>query len=625
MRSRMLAWIPFIRTAPPDNAQKNADGFVPYKSADELLATPRRQLLLENIWHRTSVNREQFNKLYLSPIKRYAEIVQQLPASENHHHAYLGGMIDHGLEIIAYALKLRQSFVLPVGSTPEVQSAQSEAWSAAVVFAALLHDIGKVAVDVKVQLRSGNIWRAWDGPMKEDYRFQYVKGRQYKLHGAAAGLLYTQVIPSEVMNWLSQYPELWGALLYVLAGQFEHSGVLGDIVVRSDQASVAHELGGNPDRAVAAPRNTLQRQLLDGLRYLMKNELKLNQPEASDGWITADAIWLVSKTVSDRLRAHLLSQGIEGVPDRNSTLFNVFQDNGLIVANPAGKAIWDAEILSPTGWKNTFTFLRVSPSLIWSAGEDRPEPFGGSVQVLNEEPAESESPNLAPLAHAAEDLAEKPSCNVQQGDVVAVEPPVTKPAAADDHGAHATEMDDTDYLLDLMDMREAPMTSVPAPAMPGRSEVQPAEPEDQPVTAPATTIAGPAGGTLGHQFMHWLKVGVGTHKIIINDAKAKVHTVNGTAFLVTPEIFRRYAQEHPTLFSAKAGEGQPWLQVQKSFEKLKLHVKKNNGHNIWTCEVFGPRKTKTLKGYMLKKPGDVFTTEMLDNPNLKLCESQDEH
>ena len=41
---------------------------------------------------------------------------------------------------------------------------------------------------------------------------------------------------------------------------------------------------------------------------------------------------------------------------------------------------------------------------------------------------------------------------------------------------------------------------------------------------------------------------------------------------------------------------------QKSFEKLKLHVKKSNGHNIWTCEVFGPRKTKTLKGYMLKNP-----------------------
>jgi hypothetical protein len=53
-------------------------------------------------------------------------------------------------------------------------------------------------------------------------------------------------------------------------------------------------------------------QLLDGLRYLLKEELRLNQPQASDGWLTQDALWLVSKTVLDRLRAHLLSQGIEG-------------------------------------------------------------------------------------------------------------------------------------------------------------------------------------------------------------------------------------------------------------------------------------------------------------------------
>lgn len=33
------------------------------------------------------------------------------------------------------------------------------------------------------------------------------------------------------------------------------------------------------------------------------------------------------------------------------------------------------------------------------------------------------------------------------------------------------------------------------------------------------------------------------------------------------------------------------------------------------------RETKSLKGYLLKKPGDVFTTEMLDNPNLSYGKS----
>ncbi|MBN0189649.1 TraI domain-containing protein, partial [Pseudomonas aeruginosa] len=100
------------------------------------------------------------------------------------------------------------------------------------------------------------------------------------------------------LDWLSDYPALWAPLLYVLAGQYEHAGVLGELVVQADRASVAQELGGDPARAMAAPKHALQRKLLDGLRYLLKEQLTLNQPEASDGWLTEDGLWLVSKTVS---------------------------------------------------------------------------------------------------------------------------------------------------------------------------------------------------------------------------------------------------------------------------------------------------------------------------------------
>ena len=63
------------------------------QSAAELLATARRQKLLEHIWQRTSLSRRQFGTLYLAPMQRYAELVQQLPASESYHHAYPGGML----------------------------------------------------------------------------------------------------------------------------------------------------------------------------------------------------------------------------------------------------------------------------------------------------------------------------------------------------------------------------------------------------------------------------------------------------------------------------------------------------------------------------------------------------
>jgi hypothetical protein len=50
----------------------------------------------------------------------------------------------------------------------------------------------------------------------------------------------------------------------------------------------------------------------------VRDRFKLNQPQASDGWLTEDALWLVSKTGCDKLRAHLLSHGIAGVPEKNT-------------------------------------------------------------------------------------------------------------------------------------------------------------------------------------------------------------------------------------------------------------------------------------------------------------------
>ncbi|MGI0679235.1 MobH family relaxase, partial [Pseudomonas aeruginosa] len=372
---------PPVTAAPsPAPATDLPKGLMRPESAASLLATPRRQKLLEHIWQRTSLSRRQFATLYRTPLERYAELVQAFPASEAHHHAYLGGMLDHGLEIVAYSLKLRQSHLLPIGANPEDQAAQSEAWTAAVAYAALLHDVGKIAVDLHIELADGSTWHPWHGSLRQPYRFRYRDDREYRLHSAATGLLYRQLLDRDALDWLSGYPSLWASLLYVLAGQYEHAGVLGELIVQADRASVAQELGGDPARAMAAPKHTLQRKLVNGLRYLLKEDLKLNQPEASDGWLTDDALWLVSKTVSDKLRAHLLSQGIDGIPANNTAVFNVLQDHGMLQPTPDGKAIWRAIVTSSTGWSHSFTLLRLAPALIWEpGGPGRPGGGGGGV------------------------------------------------------------------------------------------------------------------------------------------------------------------------------------------------------------------------------------------------------
>ncbi|WP_073664191.1 MobH family relaxase [Pseudomonas aeruginosa] len=592
---------PPATSPPPMPAIDPPKGLLRPQSATALLATPRRKKLLEHIWQRTSLSRKQFAALYLAPLERYAELVQQFPASESHHHAYPGGMLDHGLEVVAYALKLRQSYLLPSGTTPEDQAAQSEAWTAAAAYAALLHDIGKIAVDLHIELADGSAWHPWHGPLQQRYRLRYRPDREYRLHSAASGLLYNRLLDRDILDWLSGFPLLWSALLYVLAGQYEHAGVLGELVIQADRASVAQALGGDPAKAMAVPKHALQRKLLDGLRYLLREELKLNQAGPADGWLTQDALWLVSKTVSDKLRAHLLSQGIDGIPVSNSAVFNVLQDHGMLQPTPDGKAIWRATISSDSGWSHTFTLLRLAPTLIWE-GSDRPVPFAGTVVVATSDEA----------ASAAEDETPSPSPDAT-ASIMAVTSPLAAPPG-----------DGVDALLELFGTNhEAAAEPQPAvePPPPLVERGSPSVIGSEAVSldkAPAMPGASPSG----EHFVEWLKQGIQSHKLIINDAKALVHSVDGTAYLVSPGLFQRYAQEHLQVAAlAKQDAITDWQWVQKRFEKLQLHRKQPSGLNIWTCEVTGPRKSRRLHGYLLQSPQVLFTETPPDNPYLLLVRS----
>lgn len=569
--------------APSTPAIEAAPGLTQPQSASSLLATSRRQRLLEHIWQRTSLSRQQFTALYLAPLERYAELVQLFPASESHHHAYPGGMLDHGLEIVAYALKLRQSYLLPTGTSPEDQMGQAEAWTASIAYAALLHDIGKLAVDLHVEYTDGSCWHPWHGPLIQPYRFRYRQSREYRLHSAATGLLYKQVLDQQVLDWLSAFPSPWFALLYVLAGQYEHAGILGELVVKADRASAAQSLGGDPARAMAAPKHALQRKLLDGLRYLAREDLKLNQDGPADGWLTEDSLWLVSKTVCDKLRAYLLSQGIDGIPANNTAVFNALQDHGMLQPTSDGKAIWRATITGTTGWSHTFTFLRLTPTLIWE-GADRPDPFAGMLTVEIEPgagPATSESANA---------------------------PPPTPPLSAS--APYTTIVTDSvDMLLELFGTAHDELY---VPAQNIDSEPSPVTPSTPNGRAAAVTPS-------GEHFVAWLRQCIQSHKLVINDSRALVHTMADTVFLVSPGVFQRYSQEHlQTAVLAKHEQVSDWQWVQKRFERLQLHRKQDSGLNIWTCQVTGPRKSRRLHGYLLADPRHLFEEVPPSNPYLQL-------
>jgi hypothetical protein len=293
--------------------------------------------------------------------------------------------------------------------------------------------------------------------------------------------------------------------------------------------------------------------------------------------LTQDALWLVSKTVTDKLRAHLLAQSVEGIPSSNIAVFDELQSHGLVESTPEGKAIWTA-LVAQGNWQQSFTFLRIQPTLIWGS-EERPEAFSGTVSVATND--------------------HQPDGPASPSPPTAVNTRSTRSQSQPD----SLVMEDDDYLGTLLDMFEI------------------SEPEtNRSPSESAHEISDPASDNSGQVFLSWVKEGIQSHKLIINDSKAKVHTVSGRVFLVTPGIFQRYVQEFPGISMGAYYEGEEWRWVQKQFERLKTHKKRDDSLNIWLCQVEGPRKKAKLKGYLLENPALFFEAGSMpaDNPFLKL-------
>ena len=230
--------------------------------------------------------------------------------------------------------------------------------------------------------------------------------------------------------------------------------------------------------------------------------------------------------------------------------------HGFLLPAPDGKAIWKASVAGDAGWCNVFTFLKVSPALIWEAEEERPAPFAGTVVVEEEMPT-------------------------------ATLPDVPTPAAIQQTDSAPNASDGVDRLLELFDASPGQETpeNVPQEAV-AAIEAAPQALPDTVTTEPGHALS--PGSTpqactepSGEHFIAWLRQRIARHVLIINDAKALVHTVADTAYLVSPGIFQRYAQEHPNVGTlAKADGLSAWQWIQKRFEKLSLHRKQENGLNL---------------------------------------------
>ena len=173
---------------------------------DKVLWIAERSDHLDRIHQQTSLPKELFEQLFLIPLQRYAARVQKMPAQQKPY-AYPGGFLDHSLALIEGALRLRRSRLLPAGAAPEEQAQQAEAWSAALVYAALLDEMNMLA--------------------------------QLEMDGIGNGLVL--LVDQSTRDWLRSFPELWSQLDITFTTPRTQASALAELI---DQARRA--LDGSP-------------------------------------------------------------------------------------------------------------------------------------------------------------------------------------------------------------------------------------------------------------------------------------------------------------------------------------------------------------------------------------------
>ncbi|OCG57876.1 MobH family relaxase [Gilliamella sp. Nev3-1] len=578
-----------------ENSSSLEDWYIP-KSATELLDTPSRKKLISLIWQRVSIDQQRFNKLYMDVINNYVEIVQLLPASEAHHHSYIGGMIDHGLEVANYALKLRQSYLL--GANAEDIPRQAQAWSAAVVYGALLHDIGKVVVDVHVEMNDGNIWYPWKSNLDLPYRFNYKKDRDYSLHPSAAALMIKRILPDESITWLSQFPELFKSFLSLCSGRTEKAGVLSEIIQKADMFSVSNNLGGDPTKILSKPVSLMSKMIVS-IRYLIESELILNGPKACDGWFDGKDVWVISKSFTDKMKANLLQNGITDIPTDNAKIFNILKEHGIAIANE-DKTIWPCKIESEeSGWiAEKLTLIRIPANVAFHNITNAPEPFKGSITPLTEAEAVEKNDLMIPAIPAEAD--EKPKLNIVSESV-------------DDK---ASIMQDTIFSLfsnvDMADNHDDCDNSKEDRQIKGNDSKN----NNISISNECSFNTLDNDDIYNHPFFKWVRSQIIDKKLPVNNQNACIHTVDGKIFMITPKIFRKYS-----LYMHGNDDDSNWKQYQREFQELKIHIKfSDEGFNIWKCLISGKRKSHTfIKGYLIdNKPLFAIENNFPDNPHLTL-------
>ena len=365
-------------------------------TAEELIAFTKQQGRLRNIKRIVQMDDVRYKILYQDVIERFAELVQLMPASQAHHHAVPGGLFVHTLEVMEYALSLRQQYKLPLLAAQEIQEAQRHVWTYAIFAAAILHDVGK-------RLTLGRfVWVDKEGylePFVSDipklkgrlYQILFHETKYHQLHEQLGLAFAAYLFPTVGLDFLFSQLHIMQELMAYIHEDASHDGAIGRILRAADQSSTGQSLAHSDSRKFSgANLENIGERLMTQLRRLLAgNHFVINRSNGNV-YTSEDKryTYIMSKTLGDELRNTMAELGQTDIPGDNNRIFDILQEYGFAEANPDTgqvihyiRRIWQDKI-------HVFSVIKFSSGKLFrveppdfAGGEIKEVPKHGSIQI----------------------------------------------------------------------------------------------------------------------------------------------------------------------------------------------------------------------------------------------------
>ena len=623
-----------IESAP---VEINPQGLVSLTGEELINQNQYRINTVKHIRRSLSLTKEAWENHYLFAIYRFAEVVQEHPASKLHHHSRNGGLLDHTLEVVLKAVRLSAGYILPPGAEPEEIHMNDSRWRFGIFITALLHDVGKIISDQETVYKDKNgryvKWQAWNGHIPFGcgyvYRYRDTNGENFHgLHEKVGITLMPLILTPAASDWLASDRKLLSQIMNTLSVSATGAGVVGEIIRKADRASTAEDLGQSTG-VRQTEEKPLHVKILEGLQSLAnEGNLKRNLPGAAL-WITEEHTFVVAKSVMEQVRNHLLSSGHKGIPQSPTRLMRILNEHKHTV-RPSEEFDACQAIVNDTqrSWKQKLSFLIFPNETIWVSGV--PNIFSGEITpVDNKGNALSLSGQLIESSEDTESNEENSSQaeeNLKGGNSVAPEIMEAKNESKPEEPVPATKHIATPPAIpeiELEKKEKKPESKVKKPVLRKRGSTG--------IDVSFKNLAGGKRMTSSskvteslkarHDFFRWLLNGVKYRRIRLNESGAMVHIVDKKVLLVTPKIFDSFLDDNKPLAMALGSERDSQLnRLQTQIKKLEVHLRTGSHGDFHKIAVRGPRKESTFNALLIERKKLPELDEFSENSMLEILE-----